>query len=377
MTQEQTAHSLGIPRELVSMWENENRIPSRYQVEELAKLYKVEKEYLLGQVDLNEQYERTILYRGLQDHSAIKPVFEGWLDFLDKWASFLEQTGYRHLGPGRPPRSLDEGQVITDARRASTLAITVRQHFKLGLDKMPNLYTFLDEQGILVYRAPLGSISGDDGVSGAFYNHPKLGYCIIVNCDTAPGRQIFTLAHEFAHAYYHYQLQGIVSSKDECKRSEEVFADAFSAHFLVPGKELRRLVKEHEEQGELDHYKALFLAAWFGVSYGTLLVRLKHERLIQLEQYEEWKQYSPSAMAQQMGLNPEDFRIPQRKTLLLERYPFSIHKKVRQAITNGLITIDEAAELLDIETSTIESDLLGNLPKPTPEEEQEFLEFPG
>ena len=74
---------------------------------------------------------------------------------------------------------------------------------------------------------------GQRGSVGAFYNHPKLGYSIFVNADTAPGRQTFTMAHEFAHALFHYPTVGVVSRKGD-RDPKERFADAFAAHFLVP-----------------------------------------------------------------------------------------------------------------------------------------------
>lgn len=46
---------------------------------------------------------------------------------------------------------------------------------------------------ILVWRLPLGAdLNGPP--SGFFYDHPQAGFCIGVNSQMTPGRQVFTLA---------------------------------------------------------------------------------------------------------------------------------------------------------------------------------------
>jgi Zn-dependent peptidase ImmA (M78 family) len=130
---------------------------------------------------------------------------------------------------------------------------------------LPNLYALLDEREVLVYRAAMGRLDREpESISGAFYNHPELGYCILVNTDTAPGRQSFTLAHEWAHALFHYAKGGIICRSKDTDPLER-FADAFAASFLVPGKELRRLASEF-----MNPLEALKLAQYFSVSYAMI-----------------------------------------------------------------------------------------------------------
>ncbi len=209
LTQAAAARAVRVPRELISMWETEARVPGLRQLEELARLYRASVGYLLGEEELDEKKERESLYGELVRGAGARLEVERWLDFLEGWAGFLEDVGEELPGPSRPPRSLDEGRIVADARRAPKLAAVVREYYWLDLSTVPvDLYAFFEEADVaLVYRASLGDIGrGSDGVSGAFYNHPKLGYSILVNADTAPGRQVFTLAHEFAHALFHYPI---------------------------------------------------------------------------------------------------------------------------------------------------------------------------
>ncbi len=378
LTQAQAARALGIPRELVSMWETGARGPNRGQLEQLARLYQVDVDYLVAEEDTARQYEREVLTRELPQDPEERREIDCWLDFLDAWAQFQDEFGGELPGPQKPPRGLGVDQVITDARRAPTLAVKVREHYRLGLDAIPDLLAFLDKQGMLVYRAPLGAIGdGGERISGAFYNHPQLGYCILVNADTTPGRQAFTLAHEFCHALFHYPLGGLISRKGD-RDAKEAFADAFAAHFLVPGRELRRLGEDERAKQGLDPYKALRFAAYYRVSYATLLARLREEGLISPALHREWKAYSPSAMARTIGLNAGDFRLPQHQPLSLERYPVSVLGRVKWAVDTKRLPPAEAARLLNVDGETLERSiaLLVEPPAATEAEAQEFEELP-
>lgn len=382
LTQVAAARTVRVPRELISMWETETRVPSLRQLEELARLYRANVGYLLGEEELDEKKERESLYGELARDAGARLEVERWLDFLDGWASFLEDVGEKLPGPSRPPRSLDEGRIVADARRAPKLAAVVREYYWLDLSTVPvDLYAFFEEADVaLVYRASLGDIgSGSDGVSGAFYNHPKLGYSILVNADTAPGRQVFTLAHEFAHALFHYPNGGVISRKGD-RDPKERFADAFAAHFLIPGGALRELARPSWRENGVEPYRAVSLAAHFRVSYATLLYRLLQENLIPEWNYEDLREYSPSAMARQLGLDTGFFRVPgeARRPLYLERYPISVLEWVRWAVEEEELSHAQAADLLNVDIITFRHQIgqLEDPPEATEEEEQEFDEFP-
>ena len=362
------------------MWETEARVPSLRQLEELARLYQANVGYLFGEEELDEKRERKSLYGEFAWDAEARQEIERWLDFLDDWAEFLEDVGQELPGPSRPPRALDEGRIVADARRAPKLAAMVREHYWLDLTTVPvDLYAFFEEAEVaLVYRAPLGDIGqGSEGVSGAFYNHPELGYSILVNADTAPGRQTFTLAHEFAHALFHYPTVGVISRKGD-RDPKERFADVFAAHFLVPSGALHELAESSWKENGVEPYRAVSLAAHFRVSYATLLYRLLQEGLIPEWNHEDLKGYSPSAMARQLGLDAGFFSVSKRRPLYLERYPISVLEWVRWAIEEEELSHAQAADLLGIDVVTFrhEIGLIEDPPEATKEEEQEFDQFP-
>ncbi|HXG39705.1 MAG TPA: ImmA/IrrE family metallo-endopeptidase [Candidatus Limnocylindrales bacterium] len=79
----------------------------------------------------------------------------------------------------------------------------------LGLRSGPidDLSHVLDER-VMVSRLALGSDLAE-APSGCFYNDPRVGFCIVVNSDMTLGRQVFTLAHELGHAYFHSQRSDV------------------------------------------------------------------------------------------------------------------------------------------------------------------------
>src|SRR5579885_822262 len=286
LTQQQVADVLHVPRESISMWEKGNRVPGLRQIEDLARLYSVSVDFLLGNEEKGGKVdEREILCRGLINNPAVHLELSKWFDFLDEW-----------------------------------------------------------------------------------------GDCILVNVQNSPGRQSFTLAHEFAHALFHYNSRSLISiRKDSSPR--EYFADAFASHFLVPTKEMNKLIENWGWRNHLDPHKAIELAYVFRVSYVFMLNRLRNERHITEEQRQEWSTLSPAALAQQLGLDASVFHKPGTQALNLHRYPASVLQTIRDLINRGELYVSQAADLLDVSQAQIQSLLLSEPARATESEQKEACEF--
>ena len=123
--------------------------------------------------------------------------------------------------------------------------------------------------GIDVRQAPLS-----DDISGALVK--KLGQdpTILLNARDHPNRQRFTAAHEVGHfvsreeapeEYEYIDLRDTVFSAAGTNQ-DEVFANQFAAHLLMPEREVRRLA----EQG----YSRTEMALYFGVSQDAIGYRI-------------------------------------------------------------------------------------------------------
>lgn len=352
-SQEQVARQLNVAREVVSQWESETRTPSVKHLEQLANFYGAG--YLIkadASADTTRADERDVLVSGLYcDDESLNKEVSNWLDFLDRWATYKKTTPGFSPGRGKPPKALDRGIAFKDGRYAAREAQHAREHFNVGRDAIPNLYTLLDEWDFLVYKANLGRwVKGSkEGISGSFYNHPDLGYCIVVNAQTTPGRQTFTLAHELAHALYHYSLRTIVSRAGN-RNQIESFADAFAEYFLVPTKVLNSIIDDYGWKGALDPFKAIYLTNCFQVSWLFMLYRLHSESLINMDQLREWSGLSPKKLAEAIGVESALFVSDvQGVQTDLQRFPPSVLSEVRDALVSKRIERNQAADLLGID----------------------------
>lgn len=384
-SQEEVAEALGVSRESLAQWERGERLPPTLHLQGLTWIYGIDEEDLLrGKLRYKDGLE-VLLPEGVLLPAKARFELQRWLEFLDAYADFLEEEGeplpYREI----PLKELRPyGGLLTDIRQAPSQARGVRERLQLGQDALPNLWTLLDSLGVLVYRAPLGSGAASEKaeglgsrkpgatVWGAFYRHPRLGLAILVNTDSTPGRQVFTLAHELAHALYHSQLPGILCRRETLpeEREVEAFANAWAAHFLVPSKALRERVQKVRKLSPED---ALLLADYFGVSYIFLLFRLRNERIISEETFKEWAGISPQGLGRELGLSPEPYRFPSYSAKSdLHRFPASVLKRVRNAVYEGKLSVSEASGLLDVDSTTLQQELLA---RPKGAETEELREL--
>lgn len=373
LTQKQVARGLEVPRELVSMWESGARDPRAEQIQELADVLAVPEELLAGQRPVST-WQRNRFLSEISPSCAREEV-KRWLTFLDEWGRFEEEHFSDPGGPDKPPRPLDRGRPVLDARRAPTLADEVRNHYGLGRNALPNLWTFLDEHGVLACRVALGPLHEDPSVAGAFYNHERLGFCALINASASPGRQTFAMAHAYAHAIFHYTRRAIVCRRGDDSRVER-FANAFASHLLVPRKKLGEMVTNVSGEEGLDSYKALQLASHFRVSYPTILRRLLAERHLSTDEFEEMRRYSPSGLARRIGLHPSHFQIGAEETLRLTRYPLSVLERGRRVVKAKGVSPAALARTLNVEEETVQSSLLTDPPEATAAELREYEELP-
>ncbi|MGH8994742.1 MAG: ImmA/IrrE family metallo-endopeptidase [Acidimicrobiales bacterium] len=245
-------------------------------------------------------------------------------------------------GPGRSPFGAARG---ASAKEGAWAARQLRRQLNLGGGALGDPFQVLDEH-VLIWPLPLGADLGQ-APSGFFCNHPQAGFCIAVNSQMTLGRQVFTLAHEFAHAYFHSQHADVVVSMAGEDHGRERFADAFAGEFLVPGDELRRVVNEVVSFEDLTNPAfVVHLQRHFGVSFATLRVRLLQEKLISRSDYDALGEASPSRLALALGyrVHPADMGSYDLNPLAAQ--PIRVLFLVRAALERNVITPGDAAEVL-------------------------------
>jgi transcriptional regulator with XRE-family HTH domain len=201
-SQDEVGLLLGQPRPLISNWENGTRQPNSHQLDQLAAVYRVPLEAFLGigEPRARPDFER-LFFRDAGsrlDHRG-KYEIQQFLAFLDSYGDFLDALG-EPPGLMKSPFTLREGFLSQDDIKRK--AEEARAYFGAGNGPVGDIAGLADLHGITVYFAPLGrDLKGT--VSGAFLPHDRVGFSILVNAETTPGRRQFTLAHELAHALFH------------------------------------------------------------------------------------------------------------------------------------------------------------------------------
>jgi Zn-dependent peptidase ImmA (M78 family)/transcriptional regulator with XRE-family HTH domain len=347
LSQAAAAAAVGLNRVVLSYYESGQRQPALPIATALARLYGLNLAELLEEVEAKS--ERTeLLFRAapaeLSDRARasmgqFSSLVGAYVDLVQDLSGELPGKGASPLPAARP---------AAGRRDAARLARDVRVHLGVGDGPIGDHLFEIADDVALVFRLPLGE---RDGISpsGFFYNHPRVGFCITVNSEMSLGRQVFTLAHELAHAFLHSQGADVWISFPGAPSARERFADLFAGQLLVPEDALANVVDELGAWEELaDPIVAVHLQRHFGVSYATLLVRLRQENLISEEVYEELRQISPSRLALALGyeVNPAD--IGDYRIHPLDRFPGRLLRLVRRAIVDGLVTRGDAAETLGV-----------------------------
>jgi transcriptional regulator with XRE-family HTH domain len=369
-TQEQVALLVGQPRPVVSNWEKGVRRPNAQQLAKLSAIYRVPLEDLLGIAEHPRPEFEQLVYRDAGDRldTAGKYQIQRFLAFLDDYGEFLQALD-EPPGLSEPPLIIRDSRPSRDDVRRK--ALEARSFFRLGGGPVGDLSGLADLFGITVYLAPLGSDLRDT-VSGASLMHPRVGFSILVNGQTTPGRRQFTVAHELGHALFHRSPVNVTFPGR--REAEERFADAFASEFLVPTQSLQATVEGMGLAKVMDPETVVHLQRYFNVSYEMMLVRLRSAGLLSEPDLERCRGVRPVHLAERLGyaIDIEEWnQDPERWGLA--RFPRRFLRLLRRAFGEGRITVSGAATMTGLAEEDIE-DLLRDEPAgPGQEEEYEYL----
>lgn len=357
LSQDAAAAAAGINRVLLSYYETGRRPVPLATATVLARLYGTDLDRVLA-VEVAEVATAGagvdvsgILFRASPpaiDDTARRglALFERYLREYTELAAKLQRP---LPGKGQSPFPAVTGSAARDAADA---ARQLRRYLNLGGGPLGDPFRIADDH-VHIWRLPLGE-DLRAAPSGFFYNHPRVGFSIVVNSDMTLGRQVFTVGHELAHAYFHSQTVDVIMSMPGAEVGRERFADMFAGELLVPGDELRRMVMEHAAwNGPANPVAVVHLQRHFGVSYATIRVRLLQEQLIDRSAFEELAQVSPSLLAQALGYPVHPADLGDFTMHPLGRFPSRMLVLIRDALQQDALTPADAAQTLDISPGEI------------------------
>jgi len=262
------------------------------------------------------------------------------------------------LGLDRPTLPASRRRYGASASKSVVRGEAIRVREMYGLGNTPcsaNLRQWIETCGIPVFRFHLSR----DSISGMFVNHRSVGPTILVNASQVCFRQIFTMAHEFAHVWLHRDEHVVASrifATAAKTREIEEQANAFAAEFLMPESAIKRSLASRKNADGISPEDVVHLHRHFGVSYSAMLHRLAALRVVTQSRLKELQQESPVSRARRLGYDIDRSEVGETETLeWYEQLPAEYVELVIEAWNRDYISEGKAAEMLQTDQHSLNS----------------------
>lgn len=228
---------------------------------------------------------------------------------------------------------------------AERVAEQERLRLDVGFDPTVDLPRVLESQGVRVL-----SFQTESALDGFFMFSDKDGAFVLVNTNKLKpkSRQMFTLAHEYAHVLLHQKLGSTLDYDIFAPKKGDLIekaANAFAAAFLMPGF----LVMEHwkAKDGTVTA-KLIWLKRFFGVSYSALGWRLLNLGLISSTERAVLEKQEESLRGAEMKLYGPDKDNP----VSIPKFSDRLRYLAQKAYLSGNASLEKLAEWLDVDIVT-------------------------
>lgn len=331
LTQTALSAMSGYSNASLSKWERNEQLPEIAALEKVAATLGLPTEWFLRPT---LDYGNTGYF--FRSSAALTKEARNIAKVRLEWAyelsqSIAEWVGWPELNL---PTSLSrqEALSLTD-EEIEALAITCRQHWRLGLGPIDDVIRIIEGSGILTVREFLGHIKMD-GVSRWFEPEGR-PYMFIAADKASAVRNRFDASHELGHLIMHRNLTAADNTRlyHELERQAHLFASAF----LMPADS----ISVELANPTLD--TLVVLKRRWKVSIAAMLMRAKSLNLLSDAYITRlWKNYSARGWKRSEPLDnelkPELPRLlPRSINLLLEKGGFS---KEQLLATIGLAAPD-------------------------------------
>jgi Zn-dependent peptidase ImmA (M78 family)/DNA-binding XRE family transcriptional regulator len=247
-----------VTAQAIGKYERDESMPSSGVLIALADALGVSVDYLVGD---QEMVLEAVEFRKKKITSRREEaqVEARILHLLERYLMVEELLGLRSIEWHRPREA--PYPVIQGVSEADRAAQSLREHWGLGTDPIPNLVELFEEQGIKVLAVDLTNI---DGLTARVRRAQKGAVpVVVVNRNDWGERQRFTLAHELGHMVMD------VSAKVDDEKAAHRFAGAF----LMPADALWAEIGRHRTS--IGGRELFYLKQLFGVSVQAITYRCK------------------------------------------------------------------------------------------------------
>lgn len=346
LTQTDVGQKMNMATSTVSELEAGKRRVSGTELYKFARIYRRPLAFFLGGEDVEEPYAFQYLFREADeknlDAASVVDLEQLAADYL-----LLEELVGVPALPMPPDYSAFQFRTV---EHAETLAEMERSRLKLGEAPIRDLARLIDEEvGIRVFLLPVPHESWSGLLAQDRTGRP----CMAINAREEPYRRNFDMAHEYAHSLVHRVADtGTIARLDvraegrERVSSQEQFADAFAAAFLMPRSAVVEMFERlmRERTGSFTDDDLVHMAMYFGVSGQAMSRRLVSlRRLSRGVMADYWKRagtFRKSAMM--LGYRVDDEDTMWQAAVVPRRYRYL----ALMAYNSEIISISKLAEFL-------------------------------
>lgn len=329
-----------VSAQAIGKYERGEMTPSSPVLIALSKALGVSVSYMMSpqQVELGGVEFRTHSSTSAKDRARVETEVLEWVERYLQIDAILELNSSQWKSPKGTPRRLK------DADEAEKLADELRDTWCLGTDPIPNMTELLEEKGIKVLIADL-----PERVSGFTCLVRRLGKSdeipvVVVNRKVSLERRRLTLAHELAHR--------VIASDSTNERLLEKWCNRFAGAFLMPQDHLEREIGSRRRA--VGYREVMDLKRLYRVSATALLVRMNQIGALSDSALEyafrtmasSWRKNEPLPLEREADQGK--FEMPQR-----------FERLVYRALSEDMVSMSKAAELLRRPVRKIEEDLKG------------------
>ena len=316
------AERVGVSAVMLSKYERGQSVPSSDVLLELSEALGVRTEYFFrnAKIDLERIQHRNKHRWKLPKQAEIK-VLADVRDQLERWQILDSAVPAPWSVQFSLPKNLPHP--ITSLDEVENIAVGVREHWKLGLNPIPDLIDTLEARGIKVFTTRFDDQRFEGMSARAGQDH------VVVVGRTWPGdRQRFTLSHELGHLVLDERLAG--------ELDKEKAADRFAGAFLAPKAKVTESLGNRRRS--LEVYELYLLKQEFGLSIGGWTYRARDVGVIAQSTHSAFW-----SMLVSKGWNKVEPGDP-----LPPETPRLFEQTVYRALGEDLISESKAAELLSI-----------------------------
>lgn len=223
---------------------------------------------------------------------------------------------------------------ISSAQQVKEAAVQLRQEWNIGIDGIANVIALLEDNGVKVME-----IDAPDSFDGLSSMVNDVYPVIVLNKNFCSERKRFTALHELGHL--------ILSFEDSItEKDEERLCNLFASEMLILESVFKNIMGKVRH--DISYQELKSIQTQYGISCDALMYKAFNCKMISEQRY---KTYCIKKRADENLKNILESSIyPKEQTTRFNRLVYS-------ALSQELITISKAAELLHQDVSQVREDL--------------------